>query len=77
MTTDVRNSARDVEVIQAAPEQEPIMANLLELYAHDFSEFHDVAIGGMAGSATVAFRFIATNPTDIRFSLGRVGNWRG
>jgi len=34
-----------IEVIQAAPEEKPILANLLELYAHDFSEFHDVAIG--------------------------------
>jgi len=29
-----------VEVIPARPEQELILANLLELYAHDFSEFH-------------------------------------
>ena len=28
------------EVIPARPEQELILANLLELYAHDFSEFH-------------------------------------
>lgn len=34
-----------VEVVPARPEQQTIMANLLELYAHDFSEFHDVAIG--------------------------------
>lgn len=34
-----------VEVIPARPEQETILTNLLELYAHDFSEFHDVAIG--------------------------------
>jgi hypothetical protein len=27
-----------IEVIPARPEQEPILANLLELYAHDFSE---------------------------------------
>ncbi len=34
-----------VEVAPARPEQETILANLLELYAHDFSEFHNVAIG--------------------------------
>jgi predicted acetyltransferase len=34
-----------VEVIPAALDQEPILANLLELYAHDFSEFHDVELG--------------------------------
>lgn len=34
-----------IEVVPAAPEQAPILANLLELYAHDFSEFHDVVLG--------------------------------
>ena len=35
----------NIEVIPAAREQESILANLLELYAHDFSEFHDLEIG--------------------------------
>jgi len=35
----------DVAVVPAGREQQPILANLLELYAHDFSEFHDVEIG--------------------------------
>src|SRR5580698_6532517 len=34
-----------LEIISAAPAEAPIMSNLLELYAHDFSEFHDVEIG--------------------------------
>ena len=34
-----------VEVIPAGPAQEPILANLLELYVHDFSEFLDLDIG--------------------------------
>ncbi len=34
-----------IEVIPASPEQEPILANLLELYAHDFSEFRDLELG--------------------------------
>jgi predicted acetyltransferase len=34
-----------IEVIPARPEQEPILANLLEFYAHDFSEFHDLELG--------------------------------
>ena len=37
-------SAR-IDVIPARPEQEPILANLLELYAHDFSEFNDLELG--------------------------------
>jgi predicted acetyltransferase len=35
-----------IEVLPATTEQEPILANLIELYAHDFSEFSDVKIGG-------------------------------
>jgi len=34
-----------LEVFAAAPDQEPILANLLELYAHDFSEFHNLELG--------------------------------
>ena len=34
----------NVEVIPATPEQQPILANMLELYAHDFSEFHDIEL---------------------------------
>lgn len=34
-----------VEVVHALPEHEFILANLLELYSHDFSEFMDLEIG--------------------------------
>ncbi len=34
-----------VEVIAATHEQQPILANLLELYVHDFSELLDLDIG--------------------------------
>jgi predicted acetyltransferase len=34
-----------VEIVRATPEQEPLLANLLELYAHDFSEFSEMEIG--------------------------------
>lgn len=35
----------NIEVIPAKKEQESIMANLLELYAYDFTEFFDFDIG--------------------------------
>jgi predicted acetyltransferase len=41
---EAKSSTRIV-VVPATREQEPIVANLLELYAHDFSEFHDVELG--------------------------------
>src|SRR5271165_5486338 len=34
-----------IELVPAASEQESIIANLLELYAHDFSEFHSLELG--------------------------------
>jgi predicted acetyltransferase len=41
---DMSRSAQ-VEVIPATAEQMPIMANLIQLYAHDFSEFHHLELG--------------------------------
>jgi predicted acetyltransferase len=36
--------AHVVEVLPAAPEQEPVLANLLELYAHDLSVYFDLQL---------------------------------
>jgi predicted acetyltransferase len=33
-----------IDLLPVAREQEPVLANLLELYAHDFSEFHPLAL---------------------------------
>jgi len=35
----------EIEVIPAQAEQASVVANLLQLYAHDLSEFHDVHLG--------------------------------
>jgi len=35
----------DIEVIPATPDQQPILANLLELYVYDFSESLDLELG--------------------------------
>src|SRR5215212_6517250 len=35
----------NIEIISALPEQEPILANLLELYAYDFSAFMELQLG--------------------------------
>jgi len=34
-----------IEITPADRDQEPVLANLLQLYAHDFSEFHKVELG--------------------------------
>ncbi len=40
-----KTTSPSLEVVSATPDQAPILANLLELYAHDFSEFHNLEIG--------------------------------
>lgn len=39
------NPIETVEVIPAGQEQKSVLENLLQLYAHDFSDFHEVEIG--------------------------------
>jgi predicted acetyltransferase len=45
MAISQTTSPVNVEIIPALKTQEPILANLLELYAHDFSEFIDLKLG--------------------------------
>src|SRR5271170_6730931 len=45
MTDEGEMDSPRVELLEATSEHEPILANLLELYMHDFSEFLDLDIG--------------------------------
>ncbi|MDX6463972.1 MAG: hypothetical protein QOE55_7669 [Acidobacteriaceae bacterium] len=45
MTKPSEELSTELEVIPATAEQQTTLANLLELYAHDFSEFHPLEIG--------------------------------
>ncbi len=45
MTPHPEKLTPEVEVLAATAEEAPILTNLLQLYAHDFSEFLDVEIG--------------------------------
>ena len=45
MKKDAQKLSAHVEVIPAARQQMHVLANLLELYAHDFSEFHKLELG--------------------------------
>jgi predicted acetyltransferase len=42
MLSNAEHRSDLIEVISATSEQEPVLANLLELYVHDFSEFHEI-----------------------------------
>jgi predicted acetyltransferase len=45
MTGHADRPPAHIEVIPAGPDQEPILSNLLELYAYDFSEFRHLELG--------------------------------
>jgi len=45
MTQPTAKPPSTIELIPASREQSPILANLLELYAHDFSDFHRIELG--------------------------------
>jgi predicted acetyltransferase len=45
MTNPAERPLPHMELIPATVEQEQTLANLLQLYAHDFSEFHPLEIG--------------------------------
>lgn len=44
MISQPENPAPRIEILPARREQQPLLENLLELYAHDFSEFHPLAL---------------------------------
>jgi len=56
MTNLSKRPSAQIEISPATLEQAPILANLLELYAHDFSEFHDVQLGadGRFGNSSLS-----------------------
>src|SRR5215813_6690596 len=45
MATSLLNSVVNIKVLPALREQKPVLANLLELYVYDFSEFMDLKLG--------------------------------
>jgi predicted acetyltransferase len=45
MTTSETSPAVEVKVVPAARERETVLANMFELYSHDFSEFTDLRLG--------------------------------
>jgi len=77
MESSKTTSSPDVEVIPALPEQQPIVANLLELYAHDFSELIDLKLGpdGRFGYEPLPLYWTESNhhPFLVRVD----GHWAG
>jgi predicted acetyltransferase len=76
-TMNAESSWPDLEVFPALPEQQPILANLLELYIHDFSEFRKTELGpdGRFGypKLPLYWREQGRHPLLVRMDGGLIG----
>lgn len=66
-----------VDLIPASPEQEPILANLLELYAYDFSEFLGLKLGANGRFGYEQLPLYWKEPDRYPFLITVDGHWAG
>jgi len=66
-----------LEVVPATADQLPILANLLELYAHDFSEFRTLAIGDNGRFGYNPLPLYWLDPQRHPFLIRADGQWAG
>jgi predicted acetyltransferase len=66
-----------LEIIPATLEQAPILANLIELYAHDFSEFRNLEIGEDGRFGYPSLPLYWSEPNRHPFLIRLDGKWAG
>ena len=66
-----------IEVVPASPEQQSIIANLLQLYAHDFSEFHNLELGADGRFGYTSLPLYWSDPTRHPFLVKVQGQLAG
>lgn len=66
-----------LEVVPVAPKQAPILANLLELYIHDFSEFLDLQIRDDGRFGYPSLELYWTSPDWHPFFIRLGGKYAG
>lgn len=71
------SSSRSVEVILASADQAPILANLLELYSHDFSEYIDLKLGADGRFGYKHLSSYWEEPDRHPFLIMVDGHWAG
>lgn len=71
------DAVMNVEVISATADQQPVLANLLELYIHDFSEFFAVEIGEGGRFIYPSLHLYWTEPDRHPFLIRVDGNLAG
>ena len=77
MTRQSEKPSAHIEVNPASPEQASIVASLLELYAHDFSEFHDLEIGPDGRFGYRSLPLYWSEPGRRPFLVRSDGKWAG
>jgi predicted acetyltransferase len=77
MTKPAESLFPDIEVIPASAEQEPTVANLLELYAHDFSEFRPLEIEATGRFGYPSLPLYWSEPGRYPFLVKMGGNLAG
>lgn len=70
-------SSPRIEIIAASSEQKPIVANLLELYAHDFSEFMDLNLGADGRFGYKSLPLYWEEPNRYPFLIRANSYWAG
>jgi predicted acetyltransferase len=65
------------ELISASPEQQSILADLLDLYAQDFREFHEISIGEDGRFCYPHLPRYWTDPTRHAILVSIDGKWAG
>ena len=66
-----------VEVVPASSEQMPIVANLFELYSHDFSEFIELKLGADGRCGYEPLPLYWQDPDRHPFLIRVEGHWAG
>jgi predicted acetyltransferase len=66
-----------IDLVPASPDQQPILANLLELYIHDFSEFVTIPLSPDGAFGYPDLPLYWTTPGHHPFLLKVDGNWAG
>ena len=69
--------AEQIELVPAGPEQESILTNLFELYAHDFSEFYDLVLGSDGRFHYNPLSLYWSNPDGHAFLIKTEGRLAG
>ncbi len=77
MTNQAAQPSSQIEVIAAIQEQEPILANLLELYIHDFSEILNASPGPDGRFSYPRLPLYWSDPRRHPFLVKIDGHWAG